>query len=292
MESVENKGENLKNKNYLINKSLYRTRNGELFFVNISDDTSIYIMKRIEVKTNEDKNKILEELKLLKQINSKYFIKINNYFIEHIEEKEIICVIIDYFDIDKNLKKLIYNSNFLNTINIWKIFIEIAITIKSIHKQNIIIENLNPQNIFLDKKNNIKIGGIGKVLDLINEEEKLEESELYIYKSPEILNDEKYDDKCDVWSLGCILYELYFKKKAFDNKSNIINIKYDIDEDVEVDLKFILKKLLCEQKIRYNSRELVFDPIFKNKIIEVNMFSEIIANDMKSKFIFLNSFLF
>jgi serine/threonine protein kinase len=35
------------------------------------------------------------------------------------------------------------------------------------------------------------------------------------YRSPELIENEKYTNKVDIWAIGCILYELIFKTKAF-----------------------------------------------------------------------------
>ena len=39
------------------------------------------------------------------------------------------------------------------------------------------------------------------------------------YVSPEVLKGEGFNEKADVWALGCILYELCCVKKLFDDKS-------------------------------------------------------------------------
>ena len=153
---------------------------------------------------------------------------------------------------------------------------------KSIHQNNIIIEKLSPKNIFIDKKKNIKIAGFGKFLDLNKEE-----TDFSFYKSPEILSGEKCDKKDDMWSLGCILYEIAFKKRAFDNNKNIIEINYEMPENPEEDIKLIIGKLLCKHNNRIEAEKIVFDPIFKKKIIEVNLFSEIIKYCIEGKKIFI-----
>jgi serine/threonine protein kinase len=282
-DNVQENEDNAQENKYAIQKALYKTKIGELFLVTKNaDENEFYVMKHIEVKSNEEKTNILNEIKKYSHINTKSIIKIKEFFIENINEKEIISLIFDYFEENKNLYNIIYNANFLISKNIWKIFIKLVIAIKSLHDQNIIIDDLNPHNIFLDKNNNIQIGGISKIHDLNNINRKKEEIDFSPYKSPEILKNENYDNKCNIWSLGCILYEMAFKKLAFNNNENIINIKYELPEDADEDIKNILKKLICEQNIRLNCKDLIFGIIFKKKLIEVNCFSEIISNDMKS----------
>ena len=50
------------------------------------------------------------------------------------------------------------------------------------------------------------------------------------YISPELVNEEKYSYKSDVWAIGCILYELCYLKRAYDGK-NMIEIVSKICQD-------------------------------------------------------------
>ena len=52
-----------------------------------------------------------------------------------------------------------------------------------------------------------------------------------IYASPEILNNQVYTSKCDVWSGGCLLYQMYFGSHPFIEDS-IENIKRKIQNFV------------------------------------------------------------
>lgn len=282
--------ENNQNNQYLINKPLYKTKIGELFLASNKlkpNENNLYIMNRIKVKSEEEKTKLLNEVEKIKKINSKYLIKIYDYFIEYINEDEILCLILDYFEENNSLEKIIYNSSFLTYRNIWRIFIQLLMEIKMIHQNNIIFENLIPKNIFIDKNKNIKIGGLGNILDLSKEE-----TDFSFYKSPEILNGEKYDKQNDMWSLGCILYEMAFKKRTFEYNKNIIDINYEMPEDAEEDIKNIIGKLICKHNNRIEAEKLVFDPIIKKKIIEANLFSEIIQNNLEGKKIYISFFRF
>jgi NIMA (never in mitosis gene a)-related kinase len=186
----------------------------------------------------------------------------------------------DYYDENNNIKNKII-QNFFNSRNVWRFFVEIVFALKSLNEHNILIDNFTPQNIFIDKNNTYKIGGFGKILDITKDDEINDNN--WKYQSPEILKGEKSDDSSVIWSLGCILYELAFKKTAFDSKENILDIQYKLPEDTENDLNIILKNLLCKKIMRKTIKDLIFDPVFKKKLIEVNLFYENITFDMKSK---------
>jgi serine/threonine protein kinase len=159
---------------YSIIKPLYKKKDSEIFLINYNLDkdtkNNIYVLKRIEVKTEEDKIKLTEEVNSLSQINSNYIIKIYSHFYENINEQKFFCVIMDYYDENNNIKNIII-QNFFNSRNVWRFFVEIVFALKSLNEHNILIDNFTPQNIFIDKNNTYKIGGFGKILDIAKEDE-------------------------------------------------------------------------------------------------------------------------
>jgi len=74
--------------------------------------------------------------------------------------------------------------------------------------------------IFLTKCENVKLGdfGIARVLQHTCECAKTAIGTPY-YLSPEICMEKPYDYKSDIWSLGCVLYEMTTLKHAFDDSS-------------------------------------------------------------------------
>ncbi len=118
-------------KSYKIIKSIGKTKNGDLFliiFENIKIDDendNLFILNKIEIKSNNEKNKISSEIEKLNKIDSKYIIKIYKYYIEKENDKEFGYFFIKYFK--NNLEKIIYDLNFLSSRIIWKIFIELII---------------------------------------------------------------------------------------------------------------------------------------------------------------------
>ena len=111
----------------------------------------------------------------------------------------------------------------INEILIYNIVLDICLGIKEIHKKNIIHRDLNPKNIFKLKNNKIKIGdfGISKQLDK-NKKYASTQAGTFEYNPPEFFK-KKYTNKIDIWSFGCIIYELLTLNYCFENICDIIN---------------------------------------------------------------------
>ena len=182
-----------------------------------------------------------------------------------------------------------------------EIFNSINTRIKFSKFKRIVHKNLNTENIFIDEENDIKIGGIGISLDMMDRTK--QEIDLLSYISPEIIKGENNDEKSNIWSIGCILYELAFKKKAFSNKKykelehNILNIEYDLPYDnnnYDKEICVLIPKLLCKKNKRATIKEIIFDGTFKNKLIEINLFSEIVNTNLADfrNFFTLNAGIF
>ena len=169
---------------------------------------------------------------------------------------------------------------------IWRIFIQILQALKVIHSNNIILKNLNPLNIFLDKNNNAKIGSFDMMYEFHEEYLFQENEDVLSYISPEILNGFPYNNKCDVWSFGCILFELVFKRRAFnyyENNINIVRREFKTPDNCNKNFKIILSKLLCEENKRLALNEIIYDWVVKKQLIDENLFDEILIDKEKIK---------
>ncbi len=115
------------------------------------------------------------------------------------------------------------------------------------HKQGVIHRDIKPSNIMLDKQGNIKITDFG-IAQIIEHTAKMGIFGTPSYMSPEQLTDTVAKTESDVFSLGCVLYELLAGRQAFSG-DNFFSIMYKIvNEEPEplLNIRPELPKILGE----------------------------------------------
>ena len=94
-----------------------------------------------------------------------------------------------------------------------------------IHNKKILHRDLKPSNIFISSDQVLKIGDFGiskKHNSTMSMANTLVGTDIYI--APEIFGRMPYNEKADVWALGCILYELASLQPAFGGHTFLISI--------------------------------------------------------------------
>ncbi len=124
-------------------------------------------------------------------------------------------------------------GKYLSEDKIWKFFIQICLGLYHIHTKKILHRDMKSMNIFLTKEDKVKIGDLGVAKVLMQTQFAKTFVGTPYYLSPEICEERPYNEKSDVWALGCILYEMCTYKHPF-NASNqaalilkILKGKYD-----------------------------------------------------------------
>ena len=108
-----------------------------------------------------------------------------------------------------------------------------------LNKNGVIHRDIKPDNIFIHN-GNIKLGDFGfskmvNKLANINLNDTICGSPLYM--APEILRSDKYDNTGDIWSLGVVIYELYFGKHPYHckTKEELYQKIIENSKDIEID---------------------------------------------------------
>ncbi len=87
------------------------------------------------------------------------------------------------------------------------------------HSNKIVHRDIKPQNVFVDFDMNLKIGdfGISKLLDS-SVQNCQTSAGTPSYMAPEMVESQDYSFKADIWSLGCVIYEICSLERLFPVK--------------------------------------------------------------------------
>ncbi|XP_038249151.1 serine/threonine-protein kinase Nek11 isoform X2 [Dermochelys coriacea] len=218
---------------YVLQQKLGRGSFGTVYLVSdkkAKQGEELKVLKEISIG-DLNPNETVEanlEAQLLSKLDHPAIVKFYASFVE----RESFCIITEYCegrDLDckiqeyKEVKKIFTESQIIE----W--FIQLLLGVNYMHERRILHRDLKAKNIFL-KNNLLKIGdfGVSRLLmgscDLATTF-----TGTPYYMSPEALKHQGYDTKSDIWSLGCILYEMCCLDHAFTGH-NFLSIVLKIVE--------------------------------------------------------------
>ena len=186
---------------------------------NYIESKKVYVIKEVDTNgmSKRQSFEALEEINIMGMVDSPYIINYYDSFVTNNVKINIIMEFCEHGDLHLYLKKLSSKNRYLSENVIWKFFIQISLGMHHLHSQNILHRDLKTLNIFLTKDNQIRIGdlGVAKILQSADHFVKSKVGTPY-YLSPEVCEDRPYNSKSDIWSLGCVLYEMCSLKHPFE----------------------------------------------------------------------------
>jgi len=201
---------------YTVVKKIGTGTYGSAYLVSLRSNASIeFVLKKIRLDEVSDKERHAaeQEVELLQTLDHAFILG----YVESFVYKNHLCIITEYCEAGDLYTYLKSRKSPLPEAQVLEWFAQIALAIHHCHEHKVLHRDLKTQNIFLTKHGDVKLGdfGIARVL-----RGPMEMAQTIIgtpyYMSPEIIECKPYDFKSDIWSLGCVLYEMATLKHAFD----------------------------------------------------------------------------
>ena len=263
---------------YYINGVIGTGAFGKIYRITDKKNKKEYILKELTKINNEslnvtDKKEYENEINFLKNVKGKNILNIIDYYQD---DKDIFYYII-LEKMDGDLEKLInekYKKGMKSSL-IRKIFSQINSGLKDMLKKGKCHRDLKPSNILYsyinEEKTNfiIKLGDFGLSTDL-KSTQYASNAGTKRFKAPEV-EEGKFSNKCDLYSIGIILYYLKTGEYIFDGKRelDIFNnkdkniIKKDTDDE-------LLNKLIRKLVVKDPHKRMEWDDYFKDPFFKVN----------------------
>uniref|UniRef100_A0A8C6HXS3 non-specific serine/threonine protein kinase n=1 Tax=Mus spicilegus TaxID=10103 RepID=A0A8C6HXS3_MUSSI len=197
---------------------------GKAVLVKSTEDGRHYVIKEINISRMSDKERQESRREVAVLANMKHPNIVQ--YKESFEENGSLYIVMDYCEGGDLFKRINAQKGTLfqeDQILDW--FVQICLALKHVHDRKILHRDIKSQNIFLTKDGTVQLGdfGIARVLNSTVELARTCIGTPY-YLSPEICENKPYNNKSDIWALGCVLYELCTLKHAFEagNMKNLV----------------------------------------------------------------------
>ena len=175
---------------------------------------SVCIMKEISVRSWSERDQQLgrNEIEILRSCHHQNVVQ----YMDHFYEQSKFLIVMEFCDGGDLAGFIKRQRRHLTEAHVMDWFKQMASGLCYIHSRNILHRDLKPANIFLTSKQELKIGdfGISKSLERARDMAKTY-CGTPVYMAPEIVAGKLYNEKVDVWALGCVLFELCTLKLAF-----------------------------------------------------------------------------
>jgi calcium-dependent protein kinase len=177
------------------------------------------IVKRDSVNYQDDEKTFLKEIEVLSKLDHPNIVKIFEYFVDD-NNYYVVSELIQGGELYEQLIKVKTYSEATAAIILEQLFSAVYY----LHENNIVHRDLKPENIMMEMMNTegndffIKLIDFGSANYYDREKLSMKIGTAY-YIAPEVLNN-KYNNKCDLWSCGVIMYILLSGSPPFQGEDD------------------------------------------------------------------------
>lgn len=192
---------------------------GRVFKAKRKSDGVLVAIKEIDYSQlrQKDKQNLVNEVNILRKLQNPHIV---TYLDRNVDrDKKQINIVMEYCsggDLQNYIRETRASRSFIPEEQIWLTLSELALALRDCHcgEQVICHRDIKPGNIFINSEGHVKLGDFGLARSLgANLASTILGTPLYM--APEIIIGKKYNEKCDIWALGCVIYEMASLRTAF-----------------------------------------------------------------------------
>jgi NIMA (never in mitosis gene a)-related kinase len=208
----------------------------------------------------------VNEIRILASVRHPNIIRYRDSFVDN-ERLYIITDFADHGDLSVVIARHKKAGTTMPEDEAWSIFVQLSLGLEYLHRHHVLHRDLKSSNVFLSGVPTVvKIGDLG-VAKLLKQSSTQTQVGTPFYISPEIWRKLPYNSKSDVWSLGCVLYEMLTLRHPFTANSpkelsqKILRGRYAPIHGYSREMVGMVDQLLCvETTKRPSMAQLVRQP--------------------------------
>eukprot|EP01017_Pseudomicrothorax_dubius_P019534 TRINITY_DN2148_c0_g1_i5.p1 TRINITY_DN2148_c0_g1~~TRINITY_DN2148_c0_g1_i5.p1 ORF type:complete len:639 (+),score=86.01 TRINITY_DN2148_c0_g1_i5:150-2066(+) len=278
-------------KNYVfnVNEPIGKGKYSTVYLAQNTEDRNLYALKVMplaEIRQNMEYSEIIENeikvLSYLQEVTSPYLV----HLIEWFRTEKFLYVVMEYCDGGDFEKILATKNGPVPESRVIQLLSQFVLGYQQIHQKKIMHRDLKLSNLMLHQ-DRLKISdfGFSKLV------EKLQNPMVHSIKgtpltmAPQVFRGDEYSEKCDVWSLGVLLYQLLFFTSPWDSTDGMSNyfqrvmndpVRFNRSTQVSDAMKdFIVRCLQIDEGARWSWEEIFDHPILQhNRMLRRSVTSE------------------
>ncbi|RVE54858.1 hypothetical protein evm_000625 [Chilo suppressalis] len=175
-----------------------------------SNDTVALKVIRKKGRSTKDLKNLRQECDIQRQLKHPNIIRM----IDSFDTESELVVVTEYAE--KELHSILAKKGCLNEDQVKKITWDLVSALYYLHSHRVLHRDLKPQNVLLDSTGRAKLCDFGLARIMTNSTHILTSIKgTPLYMAPELIEEKPYDHQADLWSLGCIVYELMAGQPPF-----------------------------------------------------------------------------
>eukprot|EP00442_Polarella_glacialis_P002537 CAMPEP_0115148236 /NCGR_PEP_ID=MMETSP0227-20121206/63752_1 /TAXON_ID=89957 /ORGANISM="Polarella glacialis, Strain CCMP 1383" /LENGTH=557 /DNA_ID=CAMNT_0002558229 /DNA_START=145 /DNA_END=1818 /DNA_ORIENTATION=+ len=183
-------------------------------------DNEVYALKKVKLPSLSDKEKqnALNEVRLLASVQHENVVAYKEAFWD--DKTRCLCIvqeIADAGDLLQQINRCKQERAYLREADVWRYLDGMCQGLKALHDLRILHRDMKCANVFLSSARDGAIAKLGdfNVSKVAKRGLCMTQTGTPYYASPEVWRDMPYDAKSDMWSLGCVLYEMVALRPPF-----------------------------------------------------------------------------
>ncbi|XP_031632215.1 serine/threonine-protein kinase fused [Contarinia nasturtii] len=268
-------------KNYDLIKQIGEGTYGKVFQAREKATNRCIAVKLIKKSTNPSERERKEQKKFLKECNIHSSLSHPNIIqmLSSFENVEYIVVVTELAGIDLH-RFLAQKHNKLSDKHVQKLTWNLLSALYYLHSHGVIHRDLKPQNVLLNNHQNIdemsaKLCDFGLARQMPKETYLLTSVKgTPLYMAPEVMDVALYDERADLWSFGCIIYEAHFGKPPIRTQSFTQLMKWHRNPEIEwpstisdESKSFVEGLLKKEPEKRFSWAQIIEHPYVKGNLV-------------------------